>query len=233
MGFGPEGWGGVMLSALAVTVAVAASGFAIGMVVGILAAAARLSRFRLLNVVAEAYSTVFRGVPDLLVIYLFYFGGSSLITAVAQAMAVEGFVGGPTFALGAGAIGMVSGAYQMQVFRGAYQALPKGEIEAGRAIGMRPFVVFRRIIAPQAARYAIQGLGNVWQLALKESALISVVGLVELMRQAYIGASSTRLPFTFYVAAGILYLAVTFVSGLLFRYAEKRAMRGVRSALQS
>lgn len=228
MGFGPDGWGYDMLAATGMTVAVAVCGFLTGAVLGCLGAAAALSRFRALRAVAETYTTVLRGIPDLLVIYLFYFGSSSVISAVAALFGAQGFVGAPAFLTGALAIGVVSGAYQTQVFRGAVLALTKGEIEAARAYGMPSFLMFRRIILPQAARFAIPGVGNVWQLVLKESALISVIGLVELMRQAQIGAGSTRQPFSFYLTAAALYLLITFVSGRGFRLAEERAMRGIR-----
>jgi octopine/nopaline transport system permease protein len=227
MGFGPNGWGFDMLAATAMTVAVAACGFLIGIGLGLVGAAAGLSRFPLLQALADGYTTVLRGVPELLVIYLFYFGTSSVITSVASAFGARGFVGAPTFLTGALAIGLVSGAYQMQVFRGAWLALSAGEIEAGRAIGMPRLLLLRRIILPQAARFALPGVGNVWQLVLKESALISVTGLVELMRQAQIGSGSTRQPFSFYLTAGALYLLVTFVSGAAFRHAERRSVRGV------
>jgi octopine/nopaline transport system permease protein len=231
MGFGPDGWGQDMLMATGVTVAVALCGFLLGAVLGCLGAAASFSRFRVLVGLASVYTTVLRGVPDLLVIYLFYFGSSSVISMVSTLFGAQGFVGAPAFLTGAAAIGVVSGAYQMQVFRGAVLALPRGEIEAGRAYGMPPLLLFRRIVLPQAARFAIPGVGNVWQLVLKESALISVIGLVELMRQAQIGAGSTRQPFSFYLTAGALYLLITFVSGHGFRLAERRAMRGIRRAM--
>jgi octopine/nopaline transport system permease protein len=171
---------------------------------------------------------VLRGIPDLLVIYLFYFGSSSVISTVAAWFGSEGFVGAPAIVTRALAIGVVSGAYQLQVFRGAVLALSKGEIEAARAYGMPAFLLFRRIVLPQAARFALPGMGNVWQLVLKESALISVIGLVEIMRQSQIGAGSTRQPFSFYLTAAALYLLITFASGRGFRWAERRSMRGVR-----
>lgn len=231
MGFSPEGWGYDMLAATGMTVSVAISGFLAGGILGCLGAAATFSRFAALRFVAASYTTVLRGIPDLLVIYLFYFGSSSVISTVAAMFGTQGFVGAPAFLTGTLAIGVVSGAYQTQVLRGAVLALSKGEIEAGRAYGMPPFLLFRRIVLPQAARFAIPGIGNVWQLVLKESALISVIGLVELMRQAQIGAGSTRQPFSFYLTAAALYLTITFVSGRGFRIAEQRAMRGVRRAV--
>lgn len=231
MGFAEDGWGLDMLKATGMTLAVAFCGFASGAMFGIVAAAASFSSQRMLRIVADGYSTVLRGIPDLLVIYLFYFGSSAVLTQIGALFGGQGFVSAPIFIIGALAIGVVSGAYQAEVYRGAVLALPRGEIEAAKAYGMPPHLLFRRIMIPQAARFAIPGIGNVWQLVLKESALISVVGLVELMRQAQIGAGSTRKPFTFFLTAALLYLVITFASGLLFKTAEKRAMRGIRRAV--
>lgn len=228
LGFGPNGWGLVLLNATLVTVAVAAAGVAIGAVIGGGLAFAKVSGGVVSRTFADAYTTVVRGVPDLLVIYLFYFGGSSLLSSIGTYFGSEGFIGVPAFATGAIALAVVSGAYQTEVYRGAYNAIAKGELEAARAAGMLPFVMFRRVIAPQVLRFALPGLGNIWQLVLKDSALISVIGLVELLRASAIGAGSTRQPFVFYMGAAALYLAVSTVSSSLFRLSEKRALRGLR-----
>lgn len=231
MGFGEGAWGIDMLWATGVTLCVALSGFAAGAVFGSLAAAASFSSVRGLRILADGYTTILRGIPDLLVIYLFYFASSGVLSQLGVLFGSQGFVSAPVFLTGALAIGVVSGAYQAEVYRGAVLALSRGEIEAAKAYGMPSRLLFRRIILPQAARFAIPGVGNVWQLVLKESALISVVGLIELMRQAQIGAGSTRKPFTFFLTAALLYLMISFVSGVLFRIAEKRSMRGLRRAL--
>jgi octopine/nopaline transport system permease protein len=230
IGFGPNGWGLSLLRAAGVTLAVAMCGFLAGAIIGTGVAFAKLSRSLVARTLADGYTTVLRGIPDLLVIYLFYFGGSAALGAIGGLFGVEGFIGVPAFATGALAIGVVSGAYQAEVFRGAYQALSKGELEAARSVGMNRGLMFRRIVAPQVLRYAIPGLGNVWQLVLKESALISVTGLVELLRQSQIGAGSTRRPFDFYLTAAALYLLITWVSTVLFQKAETRSLRGVRRA---
>jgi octopine/nopaline transport system permease protein len=230
MGFGPNGWGAALLAAAAMTLAVALCGFLSGAVIGTLVAWAKLSRSLVARVLADGYTTLLRGIPDLLVIYLFYFGGSAALGAIAALFGNDGFVGVPAFATGAIAIGVVSGAYQAEVFRGAYQTLARGELEAARSVGMHRWLMFRRIVAPQVLRYAIPGMGNVWQLILKESALISVTGLVELLRQSQIGAGSTRRPFDFYITAAALYLVITWVSTILFQKAEERSLRGVRRA---
>ena len=217
-----------MLRATLMTVAVSATAFALGSVLGALIAWARIGGNRPLQFAADAYTTVLRGIPDLLVIYLLYFGGSEALTALAHALGAKGFVGVNAFAAGAIAVGIISGAYQSEIFRGAYQAIARGELEAARSVGMPRFLLFRRIIVPQALRFAIPGLGNVWQLALKESALISVVGLTEMLRQAQVGAGSTRQPFAFFITAAALYLLLSTVSGWGFQRAEAVGMRGVR-----
>jgi octopine/nopaline transport system permease protein len=229
MGFGPLGWGWYMLSAAGMTLAVSVSALVVGAILGSLAAAAKLSGSRVARGVADAYTTVMRGVPDLLVIYLFYFGGSLAITAIAQRLVQsDQFIGLPSFLTGALAVGVVSGAYQTEVIRAAYLAIHPGEIEAARAFGMSRFLVNRRIVLPQLVRFAIPGMGNVWQAVLKESALISVTGLVELLRAAQVGSGSTRQPFDFFITAGAIYLVLTALSTWLFHRAELHAARGTR-----
>lgn len=227
LSFGADGWGADMLSAAGTTVAVAISGTLLGAVIGLAGATMAVSRHMALRRAALGYVAIMRGVPDLLVIYLFYFGGSQLLTALARGLGIEGFVGLPAFATGVVALAVVSGAYLTEVFRGAVLAVPRGEIEAAIAYGMSGPQRLRRILLPVAARHALPGLGNVWQLVLKESALISVVGLVELMRQAQIGAGSTRQPFTFFLTAAGLYLAVAWLTGRGFARAEARVSRGL------
>ena len=124
------------------------------------------------------------------------------------------------------ALGIISGAYQAEVYRGAYHAVDRGQFDACRALGLSRMQSLRLVIVPQLMRHALPGLGNVWQLVLKDSALISVIGLVELMRQAQIGAGSTREPFIFYVAAAVLYFVLAGVTASVFRHGEARAWRG-------
>jgi len=230
VGFGPGGWGGEIIEATLMTVAVSICAFLFGMVFGTFGAWAKLSRSLVARWLGDVYTTVFRGIPDLLVIYLLYFGGSAALTAVGRALGSQGFIGVNAFLTGALAVGIVSGAYQTEVFRGAFLAIARGEIEAAKSVGMRPLLMFRRIVAPQVVRFALPGMGNVWQLVLKESALISVTGLVELLRQSQVAAGSTKQPFPFYITAMAMYLLLTTVSSWLFRRGEMRAMRGVRRA---
>jgi octopine/nopaline transport system permease protein len=230
LGFGPQGWGGQLVLAALMTLAVSASAFVTGILFGTLGAWAKSARAAAPRWIADGYTTVVRGVPDLLVIYLFYFGGSSALTGIAHALGHDGFFGLNGFLVGTLAVGLVSGAYQTEVLRGAYNAIPAGEIEAARAVGMGRLLMLRRIVAPRMLHYALPGMGNVWQQVLKESALISVTGLVEIMRQVQIGAGSTRQPFEFYITGFFLYLILTTLSGGMFRAAERRSARGERRA---
>jgi len=230
LGFGSNGWGALLLVATLVTLAVTATALAIGAVLGAIVASAKLSGNLLLKTLGNVYTTVFRGVPELLIIYLIYFGGSSAVTSVGKWLGSEGFLGLPSFAAGALAVGIISGAYQAEVFRGAYLAISKGELEAASAIGMHSGLRLRRVIIPQVVRFAIPGLGNVWQLSLKDSALISVTGLAELMRTSQVAAGSTRQYFLFFIVGGALYLILTSLSDRVFNRAERRANRSMPAA---
>ncbi|MFC0407376.1 ABC transporter permease [Roseomonas elaeocarpi] len=231
LGFGPEGWGAVLLRAALTTAILSVCAFAIGAVLGTLCAWAKLGGAKPIRWLAEGYTTVMRGVPDLLVIYLFYFGGRQAVSALAQFFGMgPGGVEVNGFLAGALAIGLISGAGQGEVLRGAYHAIPKGEIEAGRVAGMGRWLLFRRVIFPQGLRTALPALGNQWQNVIKESALVSVTGVVETLRQISVAADSTQLPFLFYAVGAGIYLAITTGSGLVFRAAEWWTMRGQPAA---
>ena len=248
MQWGPQGWLDELVFATFLTLLVAITAFLFGLLFGTIAAAAKLTGSRVARYVADGYTTVLRGVPDLLVIYLFYFGGSVVVTAIGQKLGAQGFIGLPGFLVGTLAIGLVSGAYQTEVIRGAFLAIPPGEIEAARAFGMSGLRLLRRIVGPQVLRYGLPGLGNIWQLVLKESALVAVVGLSvhlseirlgdfivffetrfsDLLRQVHVAAGSTRQPFVFYITAVVFYLLLTTGSTWCFRRAETWAVRGMR-----
>ena len=228
LGFGARGWGPALLEGALMTLLVSIAGLAIGALLGALVAWGRLSGSFIGAAIGETYAALFRGLPDLLVVYFVYVGSSELLTALGHALGYPGFLGVPPFVAGSLAVGVISGAYQAEVFRGAYLAILRGELEAARAVGMNRLLMFRRIIAPQVLRFAIPGLGNLWQVALKDSSLISVTGLAELMRVSGVASGSTHQPFTFYVAAGALYLLMTVLSNRVFDAAEARATRGLR-----
>lgn len=229
LGWGDMGWGDEMIYGALMTLAVATCSYALGIVFGAIAAAMKLSDWVAARLLAETYTTVIRGLPELLIIYLVFFGGGAVLRTVAKGLFGYGaFIDLPIFVTGMICIGLSAGAYSTEVIRGAVLAVPVGQIEAARAVGMSRALRFRRVLVPQVARYALPGLGNVWQLTLKETSLISVIGLVEIMRQAAVGAGSTKEPFTFYVTAFVLYLGLASISNRGFLRAEAWANRGVR-----
>ncbi|MCG8632382.1 MAG: ABC transporter permease [Desulfobacterales bacterium] len=229
LGWGDAGWGDEMLRGAFMTFAVSLAAFGLGIILGIAGAALKLSRFMALRFVADLYTTIVRGIPELLIIYLVFFGGGILLSQInALVFGTRGFVNLPLFVTGMTCIGFSSGAYSSEVIRGAVLAVHKGQIEAAKAVGMNPYTLFMRIWVPQVSRLALPGMGNIWQLTLKHTALISVIGLVEIMRQSAVAAGSTREPFTFYSLAGLLYLGLTAISGRGFARAERWAGKGVR-----
>lgn len=212
------------------TLLVALLSFFGGLVVGTGIAGAKLSGGRIIGGIADGYTTVVRGIPELLVIYLLFFGLESFIIWLTQAFGYGGTLRLNAFVIAAMSIALISGAYSAEVIRGAIQAVPKGQMEAAKAVGMSPVLRFRRVMLPQMLRLALPGLGNVWQLTLKDTALISVTGLAELMRISGVAARSEREPFMFYLVAALLYLIMTTISQTIFQQAEARTQRGYRRA---
>ena len=227
---GDNGWGDEMLRAALVTLMVSLSAMGIGLFISIFGTLSKLSNKIYVRVLADVYTTIIRGIPELLVIYLLFFGGSNAIMSLAKLFGYYGYIELNAFVIGSVAVGAISGAYSTEVMRGAFLAIPRGQIDAAKSVGMNKFLIFTRILIPQVLRYALPGLGNVWQLTLKDTALIMVTGLVEIMRQAHVAAGSTYSPFTFYITAALLYLILTTASNRVFNSAENWANKGVRRA---
>ena len=186
----------------------------------------KLSKNKFLNLIANTYTTIIRGVPELLVIYLFFFGGSAAVMFVASMFGYGEYIEINAFITGAFSIGIISGAYSTEVFRGAIQSIDKGQFEAANVLGLGKFGKFFKVILPQTLRLALPNLSNVWQITLKDTSLISVTGLVEIMRQSYVAAGSTRDPLFFYSFAAVLYLLLTFLSMKLINKLEAKYSRG-------
>ena len=166
--------------------------------------------------------------PELLLILLVYYGTPTLIQSVAERFGHDIIIDVNSFVTGVFTIGFIYGAFATEVFRGAILAVPKGQIEAAQAYGMPRLLVVRRVLMPQVWRFALPGLGNVWMVLIKATALISVIQLPELVRNAGIAAGSTRMPFTFFFATALIFLGITIVSMLLQQRLENWANRGIR-----
>jgi octopine/nopaline transport system permease protein len=226
LAFGDTGWGDELFRATLMTIAVSITAMLIGFSFAAIFTPLKLSKYKSLNLVANIYTTVIRGVPELLVIYLFFFGGSGAIMFVASIFGYNDYIEINAFVTGSFAIGIISGAYSTEVFRGAIQSIDKGQFEAAKVLGFSKFKQFYKIILPQMLRLAIPNLSNVWQITLKDTSLISVTGLVEIMRQSYIAAGSTRDPLFFYSFAAVLYLLLTFLSMKFLNKLEAKYSRG-------
>ena len=226
LAFGNTGWGDELFIATLMTVAVSITAMIIGFLFALIFTPLKLSKNKFFNLIGNSYTTVIRGVPELLVIYLFFFGGSGAIMYVASIFGYNDYIEINAFITGSFAIGIISGAYSTEVFRGAVQSINKGQFEAARVLGLSKFIQFYKIILPQVLRLAIPNLSNVWQITLKDTSLISVTGLVEIMRQSYVAAGSTRDPLFFYCFAAVLYLLLTFLSMKLINKLEVKFSRG-------
>lgn len=223
-----HGYGPLLFEGVKLTIIVGIGAMVIAIFLGLAAALCKLSRFKLPALAAEIYTTVIRGIPELVLILLVYYGAPTLIQDIASIFGKEIYIEIKPMAAGILTIGFIYGAFSTEVFRGAFIAVPKGQIEAARACGMNSLLAFRRILLPQMWRFAIPGLGNIWMVLIKATALVSVIQLPELMRNTDIAARNTHKPFTCYFAASLIYLAITILSLVFQQWAEKRAGRGVR-----
>ena len=226
LAFGKTGWGDELFIATLMTLAVSITAILIGFLFALIFTPLKLSKNKFFNLIANCYTTVIRGVPELLVIYLFFFGGSGAVMFVASIFGYNDYIEINAFITGSFAIGIISGAYSTEVFRGAIQSIDKGQFEASKVLGLKKPIHFFKVIMPQMLRLAIPNLSNVWQITLKDTSLISVTGLVEIMRQSYIAAGSTRDPLFFYSFAAVLYLLLTFLSMKLINRLELKYSKG-------
>ncbi|MGQ4273246.1 ABC transporter permease [Terrihabitans sp. B22-R8] len=224
-----QGFGAQLALGTWMTVRLALAALLVGLALGLLGAVAKSSGFRPLRWIGEFYSTVFRGVPELVVVLLLYFGSSRLLTTISEAFG-GGYVELNPFVAGTIALGLTFGAYATEVFRGALLTIPPGQVEAGLALGLPRGRIFRRIVVPQLWRIALPGLGNLFMVLLKDTALVSVIGLEELMRKAQVATGYTKDAFTFYMTAALIYLLITMVTSGILQVLERRANRGVRRA---
>lgn len=221
----PPGWGGNLVRGALASVQIAAGAFALGLVIGTFGALGKLHGGPVTRDLLAIYTVVVRAVPELILILLLYYAGTDLLNQALRAMGqrpveISGVVAGIAV------LGIVQGAYATEVLRGAIQSVPHGQHEAARAFGMGPVQTFRRITFPAMLPLALPGLSNLWLIATKDTALLAIVGFAELTLETRQAAGSTRAYFTFFLAAGAIYLAMTLVSGRVFGWVEARYRRG-------
>lgn len=222
-GYGPSIFEGTVLS-----LEVSLLALTVSLLLGIFGALAKLSESRMLRLIAQLYTTLIRGVPDLVLMLLVFFGGQVFINQMAPVLGYTEYIDINPFIAGVSTIGFIFGAYMTETFRGAILAVQQGQIEAGRAYGMGPLLIFRRITLPLMVRHALPGFGNNWLVLIKTTALVSIIGLDDMVRKAGLAAGATRKPFTFYMVVAVNYLLITTVSIYLLKYLERRYSVGVR-----
>jgi len=226
-----QGYGHLLVDGTWVTIQLALVSLVVGLIIGLLGAAAKLSDFKPARWLATAYTTLIRGIPELLLVLGIYYGGTELLMSIASLFGYDEYIEINAFAAGVAALAIAFGAYATEVFRAAMVELPKGQWESAYALGMSRPKTFIRIILPQVWRLALPGLGNLFQVLLKDTALVSVVGLEDLVRQANMATGSTQEPFTFFMVAALIYLGLTFLSTLATGWMERASnpsSKGVR-----
>lgn len=227
LGYGDSGFGDEIIAGAILTIELAIVSLVVGILLGLLTATGKLSHNRLARALAHLYTELVRGIPEILVVLVVFFGASSLLQTMAAWFNYHDYIEVNAFAAGVFALGLVFGAFSSEVFRGAFIAVPKGQIEAAIACGMTSWQVFSRIRMPQMWRYALPGLGNLWMVLLKDTSLISVIAIDELLRWSKVAAETTKEPFTFYLVAALIYLLFTLLSDIVRHRLELRASRGV------
>ena len=222
-----EGYGLLILKGTWVTLQQALFSLLVSFVIGLLCAGARLSRNRLASSVAATYTTIIRGIPDLVLMLLIFYSMQLWLNALTEWLDWEQIDIEP-FSAGAITLGFIYGAYYAETFRGAFLAVPKGQIEAALAYGMTSWQVFRRVLFPQMMRFALPGIANNWQVTLKATALVSIIGLSDVVKASQDAGKSTYRFFFFTLIAALIYLLLTTLSNLVLMWLEKRYSAGVR-----
>ncbi|CAN1511012.1 ArtQ ABC-type arginine transport system, permease component [Rhabdaerophilaceae bacterium] len=226
LSFGDEGWGDELLQGAVVTVSVALATLPFGLSLGLLIALAKRSGPRLLRGFATLYTTVFRGVPELLTLYIIYFGGQVAIQKLWSSLGFSGSLSISPFLAGMIALGMVLAAFSSEVWLGALNAIQPGQREGAAALGLSKYQIFRLVVFPQLMRVALPGLGNNWMVLLKETSLVSVITLHDIMFIATRANVSTKEPFLFFSAALFLYFFISIISSWAIDRLETHTNRG-------
>ncbi|RBM51588.1 arginine ABC transporter permease ArtQ [Vibrio tarriae] len=236
-----QGYEASILKGALLTIEVAVLSLLLAMLLGMLGALAKMAPYRWARAIATLYTTIIRGIPDLVLMMLIFFGGQILLNNglswfnefINQWLTgrdpnhewvayLPDYVDISPFVAGVLTIGFIFGAYMAETFRGAILAVDKGELEAAKAYGMSAAMSFRRVLLPQMIRHAIPGFGNNWLVLLKTTALVSIIGLEDMVRISSLAAGSTKMPFTFYMAVAIIFLFFTSVSTGLLKLLERK-----------
>ena len=224
-----QGYGPLIVSGTWMTIKLALLSMLASVLIGLIGASSKLSGSRLLRGLATGYTTLIRSVPDLVIMLLLFYSLQMLLNQATEWAGVDQIDIDP-FLAGVVTLGFIYGAYFTETFRGAFQAVPRGQLEAATAYGMKPWLVFRRVLFPQMMRFALPGIGNNWQVMIKATALVSIIGLSDIVKATQDAGKSSMQLFYFCVVGGLIYLAITTVSNSALLWLERRYSVGVRKA---
>ncbi|WP_151710664.1 ABC transporter permease [Acinetobacter brisouii] len=222
-----SGYGSVLWDGTWMTIKLALLSLLLSVIIGLIGAVCKLSRIKMVRYVATVYTTLIRSVPDLVIMLLLFYSLQLGLNSITDSLQMDQIDIDP-FAAGVITLAFIYGAYFTETFRGAFQSVPKGQIEAAYAYGMTPFQVFRRVLFPQMMRFALPGIGNNWQVLIKATALVSLIGLTDIIKITQDAGRSTMQVFYFSVLAAAIYLAITTVSNLVLMWLERRYSAGVK-----
>lgn len=222
-----SGYGPLLLSGTWMTIQLALLSLLLSVIIGLIGASSKLSSFKALRYIATAYTTLIRSVPDLVIMLLLFYSLQLGLNQITEALQMDQIDINP-FVAGVITLAFIYGAYFTETFRGAFQSVPTGQIEAAMAYGMTPWQVFRRVLFPQMMRFALPGIGNNWQVLIKATALVSIIGLTDIVKITQDAGRSTMQLFFFSIVAAAIYLAITTVSNLILMWLERRYSAGVR-----
>ncbi|EKK13716.1 histidine transport system permease protein HisQ [Acinetobacter baumannii Naval-72] len=222
-----SGYGPLLLSGTWMTIQLALLSLLLSVIIGLIGASSKLSNIKALRYIATAYTTLIRSVPDLVIMLLLFYSLQLGLNQITEALQMDQIDINP-FVAGVITLAFIYGAYFTETFRGAFQSVPRGQIEAAVAYGMTPWQVFHRVLFPQMMRFALPGIGNNWQVLIKATALVSIIGLTDIVKITQDAGRSTMQLFFFSIVAAAIYLAITTVSNLILIWLERYYSAGVR-----
>lgn len=221
LSWGPQGWLDDIAYGVFITVSLALATLPVGLAIGFVVALAKQSDEPSLRLAGNVYTTIFRGLPELLTLFLVYYGVQTLLQSLVRVIDPTATIEVNSFVSGMVALGVVFSSYASEVFLSAFRAIPRGQYEGGFAIGLTGFQTMRLVILPQLVRIALPGLANLWLILLKDTALVSAIGLSDILRQSGVAARVTREPFLFFGVACLIYLVLAIVSSFGFNAVER------------
>ncbi len=227
LAFGETGWGDELLYGLGITLALALATFPIAILLSFLIHWAKVSPHWPVRVVAHAYTTVFKTLPEILTLLILYYQSQALVNWIADWIVPGSTLSVSPFLAGLVALSLVISAYGSEVVRAALNAIGKGQTEAAKSLGLSPFNTFRKVILPQLWRHAIPGFGNLWVILLKDTSLVSIIALSDLVHVTTLAINTTREPFFFYLVIGAIYIVLVILSTRLQKTLEQRASKGI------